>query len=417
MPDTCVRHLDEKLDRGSTVGSRWAVRVEARGSSGFRTVGIGPIIAIVALLCVAAAPGADLQEYETDYYLLHTDLDELGVREAVLRTNVLFETYLHELSGFSGRIREKFPIFIFTNKTEYAKATGAPNSAGLYTGRALYVQSDNRANDRTWHIVQHEAFHQFAHRVIGGRLPVWANEGLAEYFGFAVFTGDSYVTGIMSDDRFDEVRYKLRGKRYKSIEEMFNLDMRDWWTDMQLRKQSRRNYDQAWSFVYFLLHGNDGVYHERFVNCLVAVGQGESWNKVWAEQFGQDTGALEEAWREYWLGMKENPSKAANLEAMTRTFLNLLSRAAQENHRFKSARDFFTSAQAGTIEQPETGWLPPLLAKERVAEATRLGKWKLRMSSREVELTCRTRDGLEARGSSEIDDGAITDFEVTVEER
>ena len=41
----------------------------------------------------------------------------------------------------------------------------------------------------TWHTVQHEGFHQFAHAVIGGDIPTWLNEGLAEYFGEALFTG------------------------------------------------------------------------------------------------------------------------------------------------------------------------------------------------------------------------------------
>ena len=59
---------------------------------------------------------------------------------------------------------------------------------------------------RTWHTVQHEGFHQFAHVVIRGDLPIWVNEGLAEYFGEAVFTGDGFVSGVIPPTAMTGIR-------------------------------------------------------------------------------------------------------------------------------------------------------------------------------------------------------------------
>ena len=38
---------------------------------------------------------------------------------------------------------------------------------------------------------------KFAHATIGHKLPPWLDEGLAEYFGEAIFTGDGYVDGAI----------------------------------------------------------------------------------------------------------------------------------------------------------------------------------------------------------------------------
>ena len=32
-------------------------------------------------------------------------------------------------------------------------------------------------------------------------MPTWLNEGLAEYFGEGIFTGDGFVTGVISPER------------------------------------------------------------------------------------------------------------------------------------------------------------------------------------------------------------------------
>ena len=42
-----------------------------------------------------------------------------------------------------------------------------------------------------WHVAQHEGFHQFAWSRFAEDLPVWVNEGMAEFFGESVIVGDT----------------------------------------------------------------------------------------------------------------------------------------------------------------------------------------------------------------------------------
>jgi hypothetical protein len=53
----------------------------------------------------------------------------------------------------------------------------------MFAGDRLMAYVPAGASALGWHVVQHEGFHQFVAQVIRGDMPIWANEGLAEYFG------------------------------------------------------------------------------------------------------------------------------------------------------------------------------------------------------------------------------------------
>ncbi|MDQ3440250.1 MAG: hypothetical protein M3478_07860, partial [Planctomycetota bacterium] len=141
------------------------------------------------LISVASVSGQTkpaLRAYETRYYTIHTDLGRDAAREAELRMTRMAEEYRRRTSDFSGEIRKKLPFYLFKREADYHAAGGTPNTAGEYNPNTLTLMAfagDDGPNLQTWHAVQHEGFHQFADQVIGRGLPIWANEGLAEYFG------------------------------------------------------------------------------------------------------------------------------------------------------------------------------------------------------------------------------------------
>src|SRR5262249_6657014 len=132
----------------------------------------------------------------------------------------------------------------------------------------------------TWHTIQHEGFHQFARAVIGGELPIWVNEGLAEYFGEGVFTGDGMVTGVIPQDRLERVRDLINSKRFKGMKEMMLLPHSEW-----NKKLKMENYDQAWSMVQFLAHGENGKYQRAFGGFMRSLSTGHQWQQAWQANF------------------------------------------------------------------------------------------------------------------------------------
>ena len=110
------------------------------------------------------------------------------------------EEYHARTQGFSGDIRERMPFYPVQ---ECRRGILQGRRAAWIGGRlrseykSLMAIAGEDTQRQTWHVVQHEGFHQFAHFVIRGELPTWLNEGIAEYFGESVFTGDGFVSGVI----------------------------------------------------------------------------------------------------------------------------------------------------------------------------------------------------------------------------
>ena len=65
-------------------------------------------LGVFLLLFSSVATGQNLREYQTPYYVIHTDLQGDDLREAQVRMTRMFETYRARTQGFAGRIDHRF---------------------------------------------------------------------------------------------------------------------------------------------------------------------------------------------------------------------------------------------------------------------------------------------------------------------
>src|SRR5215208_5406983 len=176
-------------------------------------------------LSAVAAPrdaggGPALRRYDTTYYVIHTDLPPEGAAEAVARMAKLGDDLRRRTRalGFNGRIEERLPFYLYARHADYvAAAKVPPESAGVFLGDRLVAAATDARGSAAWHVVQHEAFHQFADATTGTRLPAWLNEGLGEYFGESLFTGDGYVTGVVPAWRLKRVRRSMQDDAFPPL--------------------------------------------------------------------------------------------------------------------------------------------------------------------------------------------------------
>src|SRR5687768_12812023 len=155
-----------------------------------------------------------LQAYESAYYTIYTDLPAEDAKEAAIRMTRIAEEYYERTKDFSGKINRRLPFYLFREMADYYEAGGLPGSGGVFNGRRLMAIAGAKPTPTTWMIVQHEGFHQFARAVIGGEIPVWANEGLADYFAVSVFTGDGMVSGVVPNWRLRRVQEQIRNGQF-----------------------------------------------------------------------------------------------------------------------------------------------------------------------------------------------------------
>ncbi|MGH7177679.1 MAG: DUF1570 domain-containing protein [Tepidisphaeraceae bacterium] len=316
-----------------------------------------------AWVCAASNP-VDMPLYETRYYKLYTDIDREEAKEVAIRITKMAEEYHNRTKDFSGAIKRKFAFYLFRDPEDYFQAGAPRDSHGLFNGRELLAIAGDHVDNRTWHVVQHEGFHQFAAGVIGGDIPVWANEGLAEYFGEGVFTGDGYVTGVIPNWRLKRVQKTLAQGGFRSLDAIMSLTLDQWNEEMKIS-----NYDQAWSMVQFLAHGDDGKYQKAFASYMTLIGRGKGRAEAWFTAFG-DTRGFEERWKKYWRELPQNPTDDLYARATTATLTSFLARAFAQKQTFDSFDEFLAAAKSGALKCAADDWLPSAMLTDAVADVT-----------------------------------------------
>lgn len=310
-----------------------------------------------------------LTGYPSAYYTIYTDLTGDEVKEAQLRMTKMAEEYHDRTASlFRGRINGKLPFFLYAKPSDYYRAGGMQGSAGVFDGEALMAMTvrDRSGNiyPQTWHTVQHEGFHQFVHSVIKGEIPIWANEGLAEYFGESLFTGDSMVTGVVPAGRLARLKKTIESPGFKGIRTMMEMSHEEWNAAFSARGEDGpgSNYDTAWAMVHFMAHAENGKYQTAFSGFLIQMGSGKSWEKAWATNFGSAAG-FEEKWKKYWLDMPENPTVDLYAKAVVSTLTSFLGRAASQKQTFESFEQL-VGTEAKDMKAAAADWLPPSLFNE-----------------------------------------------------
>lgn len=364
-------------------------------------------------------PGAAMHVYPTKYYIIHSDLDTEDVKEAVIRMTKMAEEYHARTQGFSGELRERQPFYLFRTPEEYYDAGGLPGSAGVFitdnNGSRLMAIAGDQTNGTTWHVVQHEGFHQFAHAVIRGELPPWVNEGIAEYFGESLFTGDAFVTGIVPPWRLKRLQEEINAGRLKSVKQMMLLSGGAWNAQMKIE-----NYDQAWSMVHFLAHGENGRYQDAFVNFMRLIGRGLQWQQAWLQTFGS-AADFEQHWKDYWLNQPPNPTRDLYAQAATAIFTSFLARAQAQKQTFDSFDAFLADAKDGRVKTGQTidDWLPPKLLEDAARSADNAPfQWKIEPNpaTKTFRLIAELGDGTSMVGSYAIVAGHAVNVHVDVDD-
>lgn len=314
---------------------------------------------LVLFLCLATAAGpADgMRRHDTTYYVIHTDLAPDGAAEAVVRMSRLaneLRRRTREL-GFTGRIDRRLPFYLYARHADYVAAGNPHETAGTFDGDRLVAAATDARGGSAWHIVQHEAFHQFAAATTGTELPAWLNEGFGEYFGEALFTGDGYVTGIVPGWRLERVKKAIKADAFAPLASFARISQESWNDEMSLTR-----YDQAWSMVQFLLHRDAGHLREQLVGYVKALAKVDGPQRAWEGAFGNGR-KLETQWRDYWLNLPDAGTLDLEAQAVVATITSFVARATAQGQTFDSFASFRRAALDGKLRCARDDWLPQSL--------------------------------------------------------
>jgi hypothetical protein len=269
-------------------------------------LGLGLLLGVVP----GRLDGAEVTTHQSRYYEIHTTLDIETVRPIANHLDQIFALYERRFSRFEPRGEDAMPLYLFGQEREYRRflkknGIDAKGSGGLFfvtrqiQGLATWVL--DRPRSTTLEVLQHEGFHQFAWNYIGPDLPRWVNEGLAQYFEDALIVDEELKTGLADGMRIARVRQALSQGREMPVQKLLTLSS-EGWNDLMAHNAERSQliYAQAWSMVYFLIHGDDGRYQQVFEQYLHRLADGQSPDAAVREAFGIDSlEPMSRRWREF----------------------------------------------------------------------------------------------------------------------
>ncbi len=378
-------------------------------------------VALLAAAMIFAGPSqaadkdaeAKLVTIETPYYTLYTDLDIDRVREAYARLTAMAEEYHERTKGFARPIKSRLPVYMFSTNEGYAKAGGMAGSAGVFMGDKLMVKATPQLGEQVWNIMQHEGFHQFAHSVISRNLPTWLNEGLAEYFGHGIWTGDNMVTGMVSPGWLKQIKSLIEQDKMLPFLEMLMMSHEEW-----NRQLDRRNYDQAWSMVHFLVHADNGKYCNAFSDFINDLSKGQHGDKAFQARFGNDVKAFQQRYNEWWKAMDEKGTQDVLRRARMHTLTSYLARATFLKLKFDKPEGFLAACKEDKIKIdgakiPQL-WLPPSLLAAALADAPKMGAFTLDTTRATPRLILTQADGAILTGEFKLKGADSPEVKVTL---
>lgn len=142
------------------------------------------------------APEFKWRHAQTEHFVLHF---ENGIFAAkVARMAEFFHRFIaDDLGGLADRVEGRSHIFIFRNAkdwtlflTQYHRG-GLEWSFSMVQGPVMYLQQAADIGSSA-EVLGHEMTHLVLNRLVEGEIPLWLNEGLAEWYGafaYAAFKG------------------------------------------------------------------------------------------------------------------------------------------------------------------------------------------------------------------------------------
>jgi cytochrome c-type biogenesis protein CcmH/NrfG len=225
------------------------------------------------------------------------------VTQEIARDLLRMRAAVGQVTRLRVRTAEPTRVYIFPSARRFSAYREAAlnvmneNITGVFVttgsgGNFILLQSD--ADSGVDRVVYHELTHQFVANTTAG-LPLWFNEGMAEYYSTFRTVGEATHIGRPVEEH---VRW-LRDEKLIPLRELFATTH-----SSPIYNEGARAgafYAQSWALVHYLMTDPERrAQLGRFLNLL---GGGKSVDEAFAGAFGMEFNALEQALRTYIRGV------------------------------------------------------------------------------------------------------------------
>lgn len=161
------------------------------------------------------------------------------------------------------------------------------------------------------------AFHEYVHlhlRSSVPNVPLWLNEGLAEFYGSFAHSNNEAVLGAP----IPYYTHLLNRAELMPLASLFSIDT----NSAHYNEQDKNGifYAQSWALVHYLMLGEGGRYQSQFKSFLDRVSTGDETGKALQSAFGLSLETLEEEFRGY-IAKGTLPTQRVNIGAGPQAYM------------------------------------------------------------------------------------------------
>ena len=269
-----------------------------------------PFAAVVAVVIAvltgpAGAGDGDALRFSSRFYDITTDLERDDAATVAEHMDAVHAEYARRFSGFGKRNGEALRLWVFRDRDGYTEFLASHGIDGTGSGGMFFRRSsasglvsylEDRPMDSMLETLRHEGMHQFTYQRIGDDLPVWLNEGMAEWFGYALRTRTGFAMGLADPRAVARLKAAAETERLLPFADLLRMPHATWNERVRTGEGSVQ-YDQAWSVVQFLVYAERGRYEGMLMTLLRQLWSGVDAERAIAQTFGTDLGPMEAAWR------------------------------------------------------------------------------------------------------------------------
>ena len=235
-----------------------------------------------------------------------------GGHQMAFEVNLFMKEMLRQYEKFFNNwsAKDGARVVVFDNPEDFRRYAGdivSLTHAGL-TGYC-HLKTDEAGNQfyelvtyqdpNLWRVLAHEGFHQFIGYELGSQVPMWLNEGTAQYFETSSITGSHFNVGQISRTKLLYAQALILNKKAPPLAQLVTWDRATFYANANVA------YPTSWALVYYLLNSNNDRYEQsRFRRYLQDLKFGYDSVRSLQKEFGSDASRWQADFEDYILHLK-----------------------------------------------------------------------------------------------------------------
>jgi len=286
-------------------GLRYRARVKAR-----------TLLVVLALAVTSVARAQDTTAPSVADFVNVTDgryqVFAQGGHQMAFEVNLFMKEMLRQYEKFFNNwsAKDGARVIVFDNPEDFRRYAGdivSLTHAGL-TGYC-HLKTDEAGNQfyelvtyqdsNLWRVLAHEGFHQFIGYELGSQVPMWLNEGTAQYFETSTITGSHFNVGQISRNKLLYAQALILNKKAPPLAQLVTWDRATFYANANVA------YPTSWALVYYLLNSNNDRFEQsRFRRYLQDLKFGNDSVRSLQREFGSDVSRWQADFEDYILHLK-----------------------------------------------------------------------------------------------------------------